>query len=151
VPPTGPSVTLERAGPSRALTARVLHAALFAGTAVALVTLATLRSTADAPPTMPGEGAATLLRALVLTLAAGGTIGLRVVRQALPPAPRAGGTDDWWHANLGRAVALWAFPDGVGIAGAVAYFLTGDGLVFALAAGWALAMFVMYAPGRLTA
>lgn len=137
-------------GVSAARTARILHAALFAGTVVALVALASLRTAAAAPPVAVPEGAVTLIRALVLTLAAGGTLGLRVVRRTLPhpPAPRA--ADEWWTANLGRAVALWAFPDGVGVTGAVAYFLTGDALVFALAAGWALAMFVIYAPGRLS-
>jgi hypothetical protein len=131
-------------------TARILHAALFAGTVVALVVLASLRSAAAVPPVSLPEGAVTLVRALVLVLAAGGTLGLRVVRRTLPdpPAPRA--VDEWWTANLGRAVALWAFPDGVGVTGAVAYFLTGDGLVFALAAGWALAMFVVYAPARIS-
>lgn len=137
--------------PSPVRTARVVHGALFAGTAVAIVTLATLRSTTAAPPVVSSEGAVMLMRALVLTLAAGGTVGLRVVRQALPPALAAAGADEWWRTNLGRVVALWAFPDGVGVAGAVAYFVSGDGLVFALAAGWAVAMFVLYAPGRLTA
>jgi hypothetical protein len=144
-------VTERPAGLSPATTARVLHAALFAGTAVAVVTLATLRSTAAIPPLAVSEGAVTLIRALVLTLAAVGTVGLRIMRQTLPPVPRAGAADGWWHANLGRAVTLWAFPDGVGIAGAVGYFLSADALTFALATGWALAMFVMYAPGKLTA
>lgn len=143
-------MTERPAGLPPATTARVLHAALFAGTAVAVVTLATLRSTAEIPPLALSEGAVTLIRALVLTLAAAGTVGLRIVRHALPPVPRAGDADGWWRANLGRAVTLWAFPDGVGLAGAVAYFLSGDALTFALAVGWALAMFVVYAPGRLT-
>jgi hypothetical protein len=141
----------ERPAPASATTARLLHAALFAGTAVAVVTLATLGSTAEIPPLALSDGAETLIRGLVLTLAAVGTVGLRIVRRAFPPPPPAGTADAWWRANLGRAVTLWAFPDGVGIAGAVAYFLSGDALTFALAVGWALAMFVMYAPGRLTA
>jgi hypothetical protein len=143
-------VTGAPTGPSPATTARVLHAALFAGTAVAVMTLATLRSTARIPPLALSESAVALIRALVLTLAAGGTVGLRIVRQRLPPAPGSGAADGWWRANLGRAVTLWAFPDGVGLAGAVAYFVSGDALTFALAVGWALAMFVVYAPGRLT-
>jgi hypothetical protein len=143
-------VTPGRAGPSRGLTARVVHGALFAGTVLALVVLATLRTATAVPPLTLPEGAAMVVRALVLTLAAAGTIGLRVLRRTLPPAPAPHAVEDWWAANLGRAVALWAFPDGVGVAGAVVYYLTGDGLVFALAAGWALAMFVVYAPGKLT-
>jgi hypothetical protein len=143
-------VSSGRAAPSAARTARILHGALFAGTVVALVVLASLRTAAAVPPVSLPEGGVVLIRALVLTLAAGGTLGLRVVRRTLPdpPAPRA--LDEWWTANLGKAMTLWVFPDGVGVAGAVAYFLSGDGLVFALAAGWALAMFVVYAPGRLT-
>jgi hypothetical protein len=136
-------------GPSPSRTARVLWGALFAGTAVATVTLVALRSGMGVEGPGLDPSARTILRALVLTLAAGGTVGLRVVRAGLP-APAASGTADaWWQAYLGRAVALWAFPDGVGIMGAVAYFLTGDLLVLALAAGWALAMFVAYTPAGL--
>ena len=135
--------------PSAALTARVIYGALFAGTLVATIVLVAVRSNMDSGMPALGPTARTLLRALVLTVAAGGTIGLRVIRGALPPAPASGAADAWWQANLGRAVTLWAFPDGVGIAGAVAFFLSGDVLVLALAAGWALAMFVTYAPHRL--
>lgn len=137
-------------GPSPAFTARVVYGALFAGTLVATIVLVIARSHMDGDMPTLGRGALALLRTLVLAIAAGGTVGLRVLRNALPAAPRAGAEDAWWEANLGRAVALWAFPDGVGIAGAVAFFLAGDLLVLALAAGWALAMFVTYAPARLT-
>jgi len=128
----------------------VLHAALFVGTVVATTILVWLRTNVETGVVALGAGPRMLARALVLTLAAGGTIGLRVLRAALPPWPGPDGPETWWQANLGRAIALWAFPDGVGTSAAVVYFLFGDTLVLALAAGWAIAMFVAYAPGRLT-
>jgi len=127
-----------------------VHAALFTGTVVAASVLVWLRTSVETDVVRLGPGARLLARTLVLTLAAGGTVGLRVLRAALPPWPGPDGPDGWWQANLGRTIALWAFPDGVSTSAAVAYFLFGDALVLALAAGWAITMFVAYAPGRLT-
>lgn len=136
------------AGPGRTQ-ARLVHAAVAAATVVVLAVFAILRRTAPAGVVIPGESSLPM-RAIVLTLAAGGTIGLRLVRAALPPVPSGTDPNAWWRVNLGRAIALWALPDGIGVAGAVLYYLSGDALLLALAGGWAVTMFFVYSPGRLT-
>jgi hypothetical protein len=64
-----------------------------------------------------------------------------------PPAP---GTsqDDWWRANLGRAIAVWGLVEAPTLLGTVAYLVTHDfrTLVATLAG---LLFLVNYRPSRL--
>jgi hypothetical protein len=85
---------------------------------------------------------------VAIALLAGATVVLRLVRATLPP--RGSDLDAWWAVNVGKAVALWALMDEAAIMGAVAFLLSGDVLVLVLAVGWAVAMFMRHAPGRLT-
>jgi hypothetical protein len=133
--------------PASARAARVVWAAVALAAATATAILVAFRAMGVAPvpevsiPSLPLRGAA-------LLLLVGATLALRVVRATFPEVR--GDRDAWWTANLGKAVAIWALADGIAILGAVAYLLAGDTLVLALAVGWAAAMFVGHAPGRLT-
>lgn len=133
--------------PAPARAARIVYGAVALSAATATLILVALRATGAVPvPTAAIPPIA--LRGATILLLAGATVALRVVRATFPPVT--GNRDAWWAANVGRAVAIWALADGAAIVGAVAYLLAGDTLVLALAAGWAVAMFVGYAPGRLT-
>jgi len=115
--------------------------------ATATVILVALRAMGSAPVTevvIPP----TPLRVASMLLLLGATVALRVVCATFPEVR--GDRDDWWTAHLGKAVAIWALADGMAVLGAVAYLLTRDALVLALAVAWAAAMFVGHAPGRLT-
>jgi hypothetical protein len=64
-----------------------------------------------------------------------------------PPGP---GTsqDDWWRANLGRAIAVWGLIEAPTLLGTAAYLLTHDfRTLIATFAG--LLFFVNYRPSRL--
>jgi len=125
----------------------IVYGAVALSAATATVILVALRAMGAVPvPAVPVPPIA--LRGTAILLLAGATVALRMVRATFPPV--SGHRDDWWTANVGRAVAIWALADGAAILGAVAYLLAGDALVLALAVGWAAAMFVGYAPGRLT-
>ena len=141
-------IRLSGSGLSRAGQARVVHAAIMVSALTAALLLAGLRTIGavpiDAPPAVPTG----ILRVGAFGLLAGATVILRLLRASL--APLQADRDAWWAANLGRALAIWALADGAAIVGGVAFLLGGDGLVLALAIGWAVAMFVQYTPGRLT-
>jgi len=125
----------------------VLHAAVMVSALTATLLLAGLRTIGAVPIGAPPVPAG-LMRVVAFVLLAGATVMLRLLRAAL--APMQSDRDRWWDTNLGRALAMWALADGAAIVGGVAFLLAGDGLVLALAVGWAVAMFVQYTPGRLT-
>lgn len=64
-----------------------------------------------------------------------------------PPAP---GTsqDDWWRANLGRAIGIWSLVEAPTLLGTVAYLVTHDFRTL-IATFTGLFLFVNYRPSRL--
>jgi hypothetical protein len=128
-----------------------MHLALLVGTVLIGGVFAALRWETQGVTLDLSAMERTLLRVVVLVLIVGGTVGLRVVRAALPPAPREAERAAWWAANGGRMLTLWVFPEGVGVMGAVLYFVSGDRLILVLPFGWAIAMLLLYAPGRIQA
>ncbi len=66
-------------------------------------------------------------------------------------AARAGGqtADQWWSANLGRALALWALLESSAMLGSVTLFFTGHLVPFMLLVGLALGGLLSLSPGRL--
>jgi hypothetical protein len=63
--------------------------------------------------------------------------------------PRAGTSqDDWWRANLARAMAVWALVETPALLGTVAYLLTHDFRTL-IAPFTGLLFFVNYRPSRL--
>jgi hypothetical protein len=56
--------------------------------------------------------------------------------------------DEWWRANLPRAVLVWAMVEGPAIIGTVAYLFTHDFRTL-LAPFTGLLLFVHYRPSRL--
>jgi hypothetical protein len=64
--------------------------------------------------------------------------------------PRAGtAQDDWWRANMGKAVRIWALVEAPAILGTAAYLLTHDVRTL-IAPFTGLLLFVNYRPSRLT-
>ena len=66
-------------------------------------------------------------------------------------APPRGSTseDEWWDANLGRAIVIWALVEAPALLGLVAYTLTRDFRTL-LAPFIGLLLFANYRPHRLT-
>jgi hypothetical protein len=112
------------------------------------------------PPTSPApSSAARTLHALLLTSTLIISIGAFVVSRSLAAldrgvgwlAARAGGqtADQWWSANLGRALALWALLESSAMLGSVTLFFTGHLVPFMLLVGLALGGLLSLSPGRL--
>jgi hypothetical protein len=139
VPPAAPV--------SPAISARIIHGALVLGVmlfwAVAWYIGSTTSMPVSAIPNRP---------ALYVGLAAvsGVLFGAAVYTAGrLTPAAPGVSQDEWWRANLGRAVGIWALVEAPAILGTVAYLLTYDFRTL-LAPFTGLLLFVNYRPSRLS-
>ena len=65
----------------------------------------------------------------------------------LTPAGRGTSQDDWWRANLGRVIGIWALVEMPALLGTMAYLLTHDFRTL-LAPFTGLLLFVNYRPSR---
>ena len=131
---------------SPAIRARIIHAALVMG----IVTFGVL-AWATQERSLPAE-ALPQRRVLYIGLAliSAALFGGAMFSVARLPAPARGETeDDWWRANLGRAVVVWALVEAPTLLGVVAYTLTRDFRTL-LAPFIGLLLFASYRPRRLT-
>jgi len=128
------------------LTAVIVHAALILGL-VMFGLVAHLVGSARPPlrVALPGGDALHLWLLLIGLVPFGASIAL--ARRL--PAPRAGATgDEWWRANLGRAVLIWALIEAPTLFGLVAYLLTRNTRVL-LVSVVGLLLFATFRPARL--
>jgi hypothetical protein len=129
---------------SPAITAQIIHAALTLGVvlfwAVAWFAGATSRPVSALP-----DHRVLYLGLFLVSAVLFGAAAYNVAR-FIPPAA---GTsqDDWWRANLGRAVGIWGLVEAPAILGAVAYLLTHDFRTL-LAPLTGLLFLVNYRPSR---
>ena len=131
---------------SPSIRARIIHGALVFG-----VLLFWALAWAISDRSLP-EGALPERRVLYIALAllSAGLFGAAAFRAGRLPLPSRGVTeDDWWRANLGRAIVVWALVEAPTILGLVAYTLTRDFRTL-LAPFVGLLFFANYHPRRLT-
>ena len=131
---------------SPAIRARVIHGALVLG-----VIMFSVLAWAISDRSLPAE-ALPDRRVLYIALAllSATLFGAAAFRVARLPAPARGATeDDWWRANLGRAIVVWALVEAPTLLGLVAYTLTRDFRTL-LAPFIGLLLFANYHPRRLT-
>jgi hypothetical protein len=125
--------------------ARIVYAALFAGSFGTAVILIALRAAFGPPGAAAAAGA---LRSLALGVVLLAALGVQLARRRI--APLAAGADEaaWWGAHLTAAVIVWALAESGVLAGAAIHFVTGDWVALAAAAG---ALFLLWGarPGRL--
>jgi hypothetical protein len=131
---------------SPAITARIIHAALLMGV-VMLCVVAWFVAGRSALPVEALPDRRVLYIGLFLASAAlfGGA--MFTVNRLVPPA-RGTNQDEWWRANLGKAVVVWSLVEAPAVLGTVAYLLTRDFRTL-LATFAGLLFFGAYRPGRL--
>jgi uncharacterized membrane protein len=131
---------------SPALSARIIHGSLVLGV-VLLVLVSWFVAQRTALPVSALPDRRVLYAALFLVSAAlfGGA--MFTVNRLQPPS-RGSSQDDWWRANLGKAVVAWALVEAPAVLGTVAYVLTRDFRVL-LATFAGLLLFGTYRPSRL--
>jgi heme A synthase len=138
VPPSG--------AVSPAISARIIHAALVLG--VLMFWLAAwFLGQASAMPADALPQRKVLYAALALVSAAlfGGAM---FAAARLGPVRSGMSQDDWWRANLGKAIVIWALVEAPSLLGLVAYMLTRDFRTL-IATFIGLLFFGSYRPSRL--
>jgi hypothetical protein len=138
VPPAAPV--------SLAISARIIHAALVLGV-VLFWAVAWYVGTSTSLPV----SAVPNRRILYVGLAAVSAVlfGAAVYTAGrLTPTHAGISQDEWWRANLGRAIGIWVLVEAPAILGTIAYFLTHDFRTL-LAPFTGLLLFVNYRPSRL--
>ncbi|HEX3236612.1 MAG TPA: hypothetical protein VHR41_20635 [Gemmatimonadales bacterium] len=125
--------------------ARLIHAALVVG--VVLFWMVAWYAQ-DAEPSVQLPDRRVLYVSLTIVAATlFGAAGFTASR-LVPPRPGSP-PDEWWRANLGRAVVIWALVEAPALLGTIAYLLTRDFRAL-LAPFIGLLLFANYRPSRLT-
>lgn len=131
---------------SPAISARILHAALMSGVVLFYAVAWYLGTKTSMPISAVPERRVLyvglfLVSAIVFGAAA-------YTASHLTPAGTGTSQDDWWRANLGRAIIVWSLIEAPTLLGTVAYLLTHDfRTLIATFAG--LLFLVNYRPSRL--
>ena len=130
---------------SPAITARIVHAALVLGVMLFWAVAWYIGSNSTIPVSaVPDRRVLYLGLFLISALLFGAA--MYSASRLTPPAP---GTsqDDWWGANLGRVVGIWALVEAPALVGTAAYLLTHDFRTL-IAPFTGLLLFVNYRPSR---
>jgi hypothetical protein len=131
---------------SSAINARIIHAALVLGIVMFWV-VAWWLGRSSAMPVYALPDRRVLYVALFLVSAV--LFGVAMFRANRLGRVAAGTSqDDWWRANLGKAVVIWALAEAPALLGLVAYTFTRDFRVL-IATLTGLLLFGAYRPSRL--
>lgn len=131
---------------SPAVSARIIHTALMLGVIMFYAVAWYIGTKTSMPISAVPQRRALYLGLFLISAIVFGAAAYSASRLT-PPGP---GTsqDDWWRANLGRAIAVWGLIEAPTLLGTVAYLLTHDfRTLIATFAG--LLFFVNYRPSRL--
>jgi hypothetical protein len=131
---------------SPAIRARIIHGALVLGIVLFWMLAWALRDRSLPAEALPDRRVLYIALALV-SATLFGAAAFSVAR--LPPPVRGASEDDWWQANLGRAILVWALVEAPTLLGLVAYTLTRDFRTL-LAPFIGLLLFANFRPRRLT-
>jgi hypothetical protein len=132
---------------SPSISARIIHGSLVLGVLLlCLVAWFVAGRTALPVDVLPERRVLYIALFLVSAVLFGGA--MFTANRLVAPA-RGSSQDEWWRANLGKAILIWALVEGPAILGFVAYLLTRD--FRALLATFAgLLFFGAYRPSRLS-
>jgi hypothetical protein len=131
---------------SPAMNAKIIHAALLTGVLMFCVVAWYLGR--DSPMPVDALPDRRVLY-IALFLVSATLFGAAVFTASRLERPASGSSqDEWWRANLGKAVGIWALVEAPALLGLVAYSLTHDFRVL-LATLTGLLLFGNYRPSRL--
>lgn len=131
---------------SASIRARIIHGALILGVVLFWVLAWAIRERSLPAEALPDRRVLYIALALVSATLFGAAA---FSAGRLSPPARGASEDDWWSANLGRAVVIWALTEAPMLLGLVAYTLTRDFRTL-LAPFIGLLLFANYSPRRLT-
>jgi hypothetical protein len=131
---------------SPAVTARIIHSALVIGVLLFYGIAWYVGSKASLPVSAVPDRRVLYVGLFMFSAV---LFGAAVFTAARLTPPAAGASeDDWWRANLGRAIGVWTLVETPTLLGTVAYLLTHDFRTL-IATLTGLFLFMNYRPGRL--
>ena len=131
---------------SPAISARIIHAALVLGVMLFLGTTWYVGSNSSMPVSALPDRRVLYLGLFVVSAVLFGAAMYTAAR--LTPQGPGVSQDEWWRANLGRAIGIWALVEAPALLGTAAYLLTHDFRTL-IAPFTGLLLFVNYRPSRL--
>jgi hypothetical protein len=131
---------------SPAISARIIHAALLLGVLLFLGTAWYIGTNSSMPAAALPERRVLYLGLFVVSAGLFGAA-MYTAARLTPPGPGVS-QDEWWRANLGRAIGIWALVEAPALVGTMAYLLTHDFRTL-IAPFTGLLLFVNYRPSRL--
>ena len=131
---------------SPTISARIIHAALVLGIITFWLVAWYLGQTSAVPAdALPDRRVLYVALALVSAVLFGGAM---FTAGRLGPMRAGTSQDDWWRANMGKAVVIWSLVEAPSLLGLVAYMLTRDFRTL-IATFIGLLFFGSYRPSRL--
>lgn len=131
---------------SPAISARIIYAALVLGVMLFLGVSLYVGSNSPVPASALPDRRVLYLGLFVVSAV---LFGAAMYTAGRMTRPRPGiSQDEWWKANLSRAIGIWALVEAPAILGMLAYFLTQDFRTL-IAPFVGLLLFVNYRPSRL--
>ena len=131
---------------SPVISARIIHAALVLGVMLFLGIAWYIGTHSSMPVSTLPDRRVLYLGLFVVSAVLFGSAMYTAAR--LPPSAPGISQDEWWRANLGRAVGIWALVEAPALLGTTAYLLTYDFRTL-IAPFTGLLLFVNYRPSRL--
>ena len=131
---------------SPAISARIIHAALVLGVMLFTSTAWYVGTVSSMPVSALPERRVLYLGLFVVSAVLFGAA-MYTAARLTPPGPGLS-QDEWWKANLGRAIGIWALVETPALLGTVACLLTNDFRTL-IAPFTGLLLFVNYRPSRL--
>ena len=131
---------------STAISARIIHAALVLGVMMFTGVAWYVGTVSSMPVSALPDRRVLYLGLFVVSAVLFGAAMYTAAR--LTPAGPALSQDEWWKANLGRAIAIWALVEAPALLGTLAFLLTNDFRTL-IAPFTGLLLFVNYRPSRL--
>ncbi|MFL5402508.1 MAG: hypothetical protein ACJ8BF_06785 [Gemmatimonadales bacterium] len=132
---------------SPAISARIIHAALVLGLMMFWAVSWYVGTRISLPVSVVPERKVLYLGLFLMSAVLFGAAMYTASR--LSPPQSGSSQDDWWRANFGTAVRIWALVEAPAILGTAAYLLTHDFRTL-IAPFTGLLLFVNYRPSRLT-
>jgi hypothetical protein len=132
---------------SPAISARIIHAALVLGFLLFFAVIWYIGSRTSLPVAAVPDRRILYLGLFLFSAVLFGAAGYTAGRLTPPAASTS--EDDWWKANLGRAIVVWSLVEAPTLLGTMAYLLTHDFRAL-IASLTGLLLFVNYRPSRLS-
>lgn len=125
--------------------ARILHGVLAGGVVLVGVVLGVARQVTPVPPLQGSIH--TMLALAAVAVGVTGAVAIMALRRTVPEPHSGERFEAWWGRGGSHVVILWVLAEGLGVIGAVFWFVTGDPAFYAVMGAVSLVLLVVFRPG----